>query len=45
MNLGTDRTLDNLKANMDSVYECREVGRIGPEDGDGKVLKVLNRIV
>ena len=43
--LGDDEQIDWFKGRMNTAYQCKEVGRIGPEEGDAKSMRLLNRII
>ena len=42
---GTDEALERFAGGLDTVYKYKHQGRIGPEDGDGTVMRVLNRVL
>ena len=43
--LGPEAGLDAFKKQMEEAYECKQVGRVGPEASDDTVMRVLNRNV
>ena len=45
MSLGTDESLDWMRAELENECELKHGGRIGPEDRDGSEARVLNRVV
>ena len=45
VSLGADGDLDWLGDQLRSVYEFKHRGRLGPEKGDDKSVRVLNRVI
>ena len=43
--LGNDEQIAWFKSQMDKVYQCKLVGKIGPEPEDNKSMRLLNRVV
>ena len=43
--LGDDDQIKWFKGQMDTVYTCKMVGKTGPEPGDQKAMRLLNRVV
>ena len=43
--VGSDAALDFVSEAMSKEFDIKLRGRLGPEDGDDKIIRILNRIV
>ena len=43
--LGWEKELDWFRTKVESRFECKHRGRIGPGDQDSKSIRILNRVV